>query len=540
MTGVVPDVRLNNGTSIAAGRFRRLPGARRRNRTRGARRDRSRLPQHRHGLAVRQRGRGRAGGRRLRAAARGAVRHHQALERRPGLRQHAPGLRREPAPARPGLRRPLPDPLAEAGLDRYVETWRAFETLAADGRARAIGVSNFQIAHLQRLLDETEVVPAVNQIELHPRLQQEPLRRFHAEHGIVTEAWSPLGQGQALQRSGGRGARPAARPHARAGRAAVAPAAGQRGDPEVGHAVADPGEHRAVRLRTGRRGHGRARGAGGRRPAGPRPRRARHTTPEGLLQHRRSVGSRTYDKMKPDLGGVGARAAGTAPERPHHLTRGRYVDELVAAGHALSRAGLVTAFGHVSCRVADDRLLITPPMPLGRLTPESAWTSCTSTRTRCPPVCRGRRGSTWRSRGDDRTSGRSAGPATGGDRAGLRRGADRAAARPGRLRRVTVPVFDDAVLIRDRARAEALADRLGQAPALLLRGNGAVTVGADVGEAVARMWVLEASARMNCVAAAAGTPVRCPTTSRPHGGTSPPSSWPHLARPAPGRRNSQS
>jgi diketogulonate reductase-like aldo/keto reductase len=60
-------------------------------------------------------------------------------------------------------------------------------------------VSNFQIAHLQRLLTETQVVPAVNQVELHTRLQQEPLRRFHAEHGIVTEAWSPLGQGQALQ-----------------------------------------------------------------------------------------------------------------------------------------------------------------------------------------------------------------------------------------------------------------------------------------------------------------------------------------------------
>jgi 2,5-diketo-D-gluconate reductase A len=83
-------------------------------------------------------------------------------------------------------------------LDRYVETWRAFEALAADGRARAIGVSNFPVAHLQRLLDETRVVPAVNQIELHTRLQQESLRRFHAAHGIVTEAWSPLGQGQAL------------------------------------------------------------------------------------------------------------------------------------------------------------------------------------------------------------------------------------------------------------------------------------------------------------------------------------------------------
>ena len=83
--------------------------------------------------------------------------------------------------------------------DRYVETWRALEKIAGDGRARAIGVSNFQIAHLQRLLDETRVVPAVNQVELHTRLQQKPLRRFHAEHGIVTEAWSPLGQGWALQ-----------------------------------------------------------------------------------------------------------------------------------------------------------------------------------------------------------------------------------------------------------------------------------------------------------------------------------------------------
>lgn len=86
--------------------------------------------------------------------------------------------------------------------DRYVETWRAFEKLAADGRARSIGVSNFQSHHLQRLLDETEVVPAVNQIELHPRLQQEPLRGFHAAHGIATEAWSPLGQGRQLQDSG--------------------------------------------------------------------------------------------------------------------------------------------------------------------------------------------------------------------------------------------------------------------------------------------------------------------------------------------------
>jgi diketogulonate reductase-like aldo/keto reductase len=84
-------------------------------------------------------------------------------------------------------------------LDRYVETWRALEKLYADRRVRAIGVSNFQPDHLRRLLDETDIVPAVNQIELHPDLQQEQLRRFHAEHGLATEAWSPLGQGLALR-----------------------------------------------------------------------------------------------------------------------------------------------------------------------------------------------------------------------------------------------------------------------------------------------------------------------------------------------------
>ena len=82
--------------------------------------------------------------------------------------------------------------------DRYVDTWRALEKLLADGRTRAIGVSNFQPAHLRRLLDETGIVPAVNQIELHPQLQQAELRAFHAEHGIATEAWSPLAQGAVL------------------------------------------------------------------------------------------------------------------------------------------------------------------------------------------------------------------------------------------------------------------------------------------------------------------------------------------------------
>ncbi|HEU5475241.1 MAG TPA: aldo/keto reductase [Actinophytocola sp.] len=82
---------------------------------------------------------------------------------------------------------------------RYVETWKAFEKLRADGRVRSIGVSNFHIAHLRRLLDDADVVPAVNQVELHPNLPQRELRAFHAEHGIVTEAWSPLARGKLLR-----------------------------------------------------------------------------------------------------------------------------------------------------------------------------------------------------------------------------------------------------------------------------------------------------------------------------------------------------
>ena len=79
--------------------------------------------------------------------------------------------------------------------DLYVETWKALEEARADGRARAIGVSNFLPEHLERVVTETDTVPAVNQIELHPRFQQEDSRAYHSDHGIVTEAWSPLAQG---------------------------------------------------------------------------------------------------------------------------------------------------------------------------------------------------------------------------------------------------------------------------------------------------------------------------------------------------------
>ena len=83
-------------------------------------------------------------------------------------------------------------------LDRYVATWRGFQEASRAGKARAIGVSNFQIPHLERLAAETGIMPAVNQIELHPLLQQAELRRYHQEHGIVTEAWSPLAKAEVL------------------------------------------------------------------------------------------------------------------------------------------------------------------------------------------------------------------------------------------------------------------------------------------------------------------------------------------------------
>ena len=82
--------------------------------------------------------------------------------------------------------------------DLYLETWETLCALKNEGSVHSIGVSNFQIEHLERIIDATGVVPTVNQIELRPRLQQPELRRYHAEHGILTEAWSPLGKGQLL------------------------------------------------------------------------------------------------------------------------------------------------------------------------------------------------------------------------------------------------------------------------------------------------------------------------------------------------------
>jgi 2,5-diketo-D-gluconate reductase A len=84
------------------------------------------------------------------------------------------------------------------GRDRYVETWEALIEMKRAGRVRSIGVSNFEIEHLDRIIDATGTAPAVNQVELHPLLGQAELRRFHAEHGIVTEAWSPIAKGRVL------------------------------------------------------------------------------------------------------------------------------------------------------------------------------------------------------------------------------------------------------------------------------------------------------------------------------------------------------
>jgi len=82
--------------------------------------------------------------------------------------------------------------------DLFVEAWESMIQLRDEGRAKSIGVCNFNVNHLEKLLDETGVLPVVNQIELHPHFQQTELRDFHAEHEIITEAWSPLGRGSLL------------------------------------------------------------------------------------------------------------------------------------------------------------------------------------------------------------------------------------------------------------------------------------------------------------------------------------------------------
>ncbi|WEK05223.1 MAG: aldo/keto reductase [Candidatus Devosia phytovorans] len=84
------------------------------------------------------------------------------------------------------------------GLDRYADSWKAFVQLQKDGLVRSIGVSNFLPEHLERVIGDTGVTPAVNQIELHPQFQQRDVRDFHAQHKIAIESYSPLGSGKGL------------------------------------------------------------------------------------------------------------------------------------------------------------------------------------------------------------------------------------------------------------------------------------------------------------------------------------------------------
>ena len=138
----------------------------------------------------------------------------------------------------------------------FVSTWQTMEEFYRDGRARSIGVSNFQVPHLRRLAAETEVVPAVNQIEVHPYLTNEEVRAYGAEHGIATEAWSPIAQGGGAGRPGDHRDRRPGRQDAGPGDAALARPARRHHLPEVDDPVAGPGELRDVRLRADRRRHG--------------------------------------------------------------------------------------------------------------------------------------------------------------------------------------------------------------------------------------------------------------------------------------------
>ncbi|GAA3076513.1 hypothetical protein GCM10020254_20580 [Streptomyces goshikiensis] len=169
--------------------------------------------------------------------------------------------------------------------DDFLTIWRTFEEIAASGRARAVGVSNFRPQDLERLAEVSALVPAVNQIELHPLFPQAELRAAraagHRHRGLV-----PAGPGQGAALAAGRhGGRRQARPDGRAGGAALAPAPRHGRDPEVGDPGADPGESRRVRLRAGRGGPGRA-GRAGLRAEGPAARAG-----PGRVRHLRS-GSR--------------------------------------------------------------------------------------------------------------------------------------------------------------------------------------------------------------------------------------------------------
>ena len=136
----------------------------------------------------------------------------------------------------------------------YVSTWKTLEEFYADGRARSIGVSNFNPHHLRRLHEEATVVPAVNQIEVHPFLTQDDVRAFCGEHQIAVEAWSPIAQGAVLDDPTINEIAQPGRQVGGPGGAALAHRARGHRVPEVGDARAHQGEHRHLRLRAVRRG----------------------------------------------------------------------------------------------------------------------------------------------------------------------------------------------------------------------------------------------------------------------------------------------
>ena len=182
-------------------------------------------------------------------------------------------------------------------------------------------------------------------------------------------------------------------------------------------------------------------------------------------------------------------------------------EDAIAAARALSAAGLVTAFGHVSFREGQDGFRITPPRPLGSLGPDDSLSEVSLADDELPEGVPGEAWIHWaiyNSRPDVEGICRAQPPTTTAvTSAGV-------TIRPlhgqGAFLGKEVPVYDDARLIRGREAGEALARDLEDAGGVVMRGNGAVTVGRSVGTAAARMWVLEVSAEMNRTAAIAGNP----------------------------------
>ncbi len=183
-------------------------------------------------------------------------------------------------------------------------------------------------------------------------------------------------------------------------------------------------------------------------------------------------------------------------------------EEIIAAAHSLAAEGLVTAFGHVSVREEEqDSFLITPPKPLGSLEPEEPLLEVSLAEDELPQGVPGEAWVHWaiyNGRPDVEGICRAQPPIS------MALASAGVPIRPlhgqGAFLGEEVPVYDDARLIRSREAGEKLAQRLGDAGGIIMRGNGAATVAKSVGAAMARMWVLEVSAEFNRTAAAAGTP----------------------------------